>query len=185
MSQSTMTATGQHMEVPAGHGAAGHGGSSSAVSGAMFFWFLVIFGIAAYILKKHAFTPILENLDKREETIEKSLENAETLEREMAELDAKIKAQLDETDQKTRQMIDAAREAAKEAARGIEAEAKEKADILRENAARDLATAQGKAEASLRAFSAETAVELTMKLLNEKLDAKSRQALTDQLLAEI
>ena len=185
MSQSTPTATGQHMEVPAGHGAAGHGGGSSAVSGAMFFWFLVIFGIAAYVLKKHAFTPILENLDKREETIEKSLENAETLEREMAKLEANIQAKIDEADRKTRQMIDAARDAAKEAARGIEAEAKEKADILRENAARDLATAQGRAEAALKAFSAEAAVELTLKLLNEKLDAKGRQALTDQLLAEI
>lgn len=173
------------MEVPAGHGAAPHGSQPSAVSGAMFFWFLVIFGIAAYILKKHAFTPILENLDRREEEIEKSLVNAETLEREMAQLDAKITAKIDETDKKTREMIDAAREAAKEAARGIEAQAKEQADILRENAARDLATAQGKAEATLRAFSAETAVELTMKLLNQKLDAKSRKALTDQLLAEI
>lgn len=182
MSQTPQTATGQHMEVPASHGGAHQ---PSAVSGAMFFWFLIIFGIAAYILKKHAFSPILDNLDKREAEIEKSLENAETLEREMAQLDARVKAKIDETDKKTREMIDAARVAAKDAAQVIENQAKEQAAILRENADREIATAQGKAQSALRAFSAQTAVDLTMKLLNQSLDDKGRKALTDQLIAEM
>lgn len=177
--------TVQHVETPASHGAGASHGGSSPVDGGMFFLFLLIFGAAAYILKKNAFTPILEGLDKREAEIERSLENAETLEREMAVLDAKVKAKIDETDQKTRSMIDAARDAAKEAARGIEEKAKSEAQILRENADRDIATARGKAEASLRATSAEVAVELTMKLLNQNLDAKGRKALTDQLIAEL
>lgn len=185
----TLTAVSQAFAVlaNAGPGAASAGGhaASSGVGGAMFFFFLLVFGIAAYILKKHAFGPILSKLDEREATIETSLKQAEILEREMAQLEAKIAARLEETEQKTRDMLDAAREAAREAARGIEAQAKEQAEILRENALRDIASARGKAEASLRATSAEVAVALTMKLLDQNLDAKARKALTDKLIAEI
>ncbi len=175
--------TGQHVEVPAGHGAAPAHSGSGPVDGAMFFWMLVIFGIAAAILKKHAFGPILENLDAREKEIEKSLENADHLERELATLDFTVQEKLENAENQVRGMIDSGREAAREAAKVIEAQAREQAQIVRENAERDIATARGKAEASLRVTSAETAVALTLKLLNQNLDAKGKQALTDQLIA--
>ncbi len=196
MAENTQThAVATYMEAPGGHQAEGHAvagqdvagshGGSSAVDAAMFFWFLLIFGIAAYILKKFAFSPILENLDHREAEIEQSLENADTLRREMSQLDEKVKGMVEEADKQTREMIDHARDAAKEAARGIEEKAREEAAIIKENADRDIKTARGKAEASLRASSADVAVELTMKLLNQTLDAKGRKALTDQLIAEM
>jgi len=174
------------MEVPA-HGApeaADHGGNSP-VSGAMFFWFLTIFVIAALILKKYAFGPILENLDRREEEIGKSLENAERLEREMAHLEETVQSRMDETEAKVREMIDSGREAAREAGRVIEDKAREEARILRENADREIASAQGKAKNTLRQYSAETAVAMTAKLLERELDSKSRKDLVDQLIAEM
>ncbi|MDA3874474.1 MAG: ATP synthase F0 subunit B, partial [Kiritimatiellae bacterium] len=81
MSQQPDTLTGHHMEVPSSHSEAdaGHEGSNSAISGGMFFWFLTIFVVAALILKKYAFGPILTALDQREEEIEQSLENADHL----------------------------------------------------------------------------------------------------------
>jgi F-type H+-transporting ATPase subunit b len=175
------------MEVSsAPHAAAGadHGGSSP-VSGAMFFWFLTIFVVAALILKKYAFGPILDGLDAREEEIARSLENADRLERELATLDATVQAKLDSTEDKVRELIDSGREAAREAAKVIEAKAREEAQIQRENALREIASAQGKAENALRQTSAETAVELTVKLLNKELDSKARKELTDQLIAGI
>ncbi len=174
----------QHVEVPTSHGAGGgeHGGSSP-VSGSMFFWFLTIFVIAALILKKFAFGPILQGLEAREEEIERSLENADRLERELATLDETVKTKLDDADSKARELIDSGREAAREAGKVIEDKAREEAQILRENADRDIASAQGKAENALRATSAEVAVEMAMSLLNRELDAKGRKDLADQLIA--
>jgi len=176
----------QHAEVPFSHGAeaGGHGGSSP-VSGSMFFWFLTIFVIAALILKKFAFGPILQGLEAREEEIEQSLENADRLERELATLDETVKTKLDEADSQARELIDSGRDAAREAGKVIEDKAREEAQILRENAERDIASARGKAENALRASSAEIAVEMAMSLLNRELDAKGRKDLADQLIAGI
>ena len=186
MEQHTETTTSQHAEVPVSHGeaAAEHAGSSP-VSGAMFFWFLTIFVVAAYILKKYAFGPILDGLDKREEEIEQSLENADRLERELATLDATVQSKTDETEDKVRGMIDSGREAAREAGKNIESKAREEAQILRENANREIASAQGKAENTLRKTSAELAVEMAAKLLRQKMDDKGRKELADQLIAEM
>lgn len=189
MAETIPAQTVAYTEAPGGHtsgahdAAANHGGSP--VDFAMFFWYLIIFGLAAYILKKFAFSPILDNLDQREAVIEQSLDNADTLRREMSQLDEKIRTMVADADQQSRETIDRARDAAKEAAQGIEAKAREEALILKENAERDIATAQGKAEASLRTVSADVAVALTMKLLNQNLDDKGRKALTDQLIAEM
>jgi F-type H+-transporting ATPase subunit b len=151
----------------------------------MFFWFLSIFVVAALILKKYAFGPILEGLDKREEEIEQSLENADHLQRELATLDSTVQTKLDETEDQVRGMIDSGRESAREAGKVIEAKAREEAQIVRENAQREIASAQGKAENTLRASSAELAVEMASKLLRQKMDAKGRKDLADQLIAEM
>ena len=155
------------------------------MSGSMFFWFLVVFGAAAFILKKYAFGPIMEGLDQREAEIERSLENADKLERELATLDEKVAEKLSDADQEVATMIEDGRVAAREAGQIIEAKAREEAQIVRENAERDLASAKGKAEGELRQVSAETAVAMAAKLLNQKLDDKARKALTDQLIAEV
>jgi len=177
--------TSAHTEVPSTHDSGHGGGNSSAISGSMFFWFLVVFGMAAFILKKYAFGPILDGLDAREAEIEQSLENADRLERELLTLEDTVSTKLDETETQVRDMIDKGRNAAREAGQVIEEKAKEEAQILRENAQRDLESAKGKAESDLRKSSAETAVAMAAKLLDEKLDDKSRKALTDRLIAEV
>jgi F-type H+-transporting ATPase subunit b len=181
---SRIETTSAHAEVPVSHGT-DHAGDSSAISGSMFFWFLVVFCAAAFILKKFAFGPIMEGLDQREAEIERSLENADTLERELSTLEETVSTKLEETDGKVREMIEDSRVAAREAGQVIEAKAREEAQILRENAERDLESAKGKAENELRRHSAETAVAMAARLLEEKLDEKSRNALTDRLIAEV
>jgi len=187
MSQMTDTYTAHTLEVPDSHAEhAGHGaGDNSAISGAMFFWFLTIFVVAALILKKYAFGPILQALDQREAEIETSLENADHLKRELAQLDEKISRQLQESEDKVRAMIDSGREAAREAGKVIEEQAREEAQIIRENASREIASELGKAENALRAHSAETAVQLAMQLLQEKMDDQTRKALADKLIAGV
>jgi len=173
---------------PASHGgshAPAHGGGGSPVDWQMFFFFLMVFGVAAYILKKHAFGPILTGLDQREARIGQSLENAEHIQREMNKLEATVQAKVHEADTQAKEIVEHARVAAREAAKGIGEQAREEAQILRENANRDIASARGKAEASLRVTSAETAVSLAAKLLGEKLDDKGRSALADRLIAEM
>ena len=52
------------------------------------FWMLIIFGIVLFILKKFAWTPILNALKERELSISDALQSAETARKEVAGLKA-------------------------------------------------------------------------------------------------
>ena len=57
------------------------------VSVSMFLWTLVTFAVVAYVLSKFAWKPILAGLERREEDLRKSIENADRLEREIQDID--------------------------------------------------------------------------------------------------
>jgi F-type H+-transporting ATPase subunit b len=155
------------------------------ISGQMVVWTWVLFFITLGALYKVAWKPILGALDKREEEIQESLDNAEVLREEMAALEAVKAKQLAEADEKSRRMLEAAKKGAQEHAHSIEEKARDEAAILTENAHRDIETSRALAEDSLRLESAAWARELAGKLIDENLDDDKNRALTDKLIGEL
>jgi len=155
------------------------------VSGPMLLWTWVTFLIVAFLLYKFAWRPILTGLDRREDGLREAVKNAEHLQREMAELDEKKAAIIQAAEQEAKDEIAAGRKAAAEAARNIEHRAKEESRILFENAQREIRTEQAKAADTLRRDSADVAVRLASRILDEELDDAKRRALTDKLLKEV
>jgi F-type H+-transporting ATPase subunit b len=162
-----------------------HGGGPLSVEWPMFFWFLAVFLIAGWILKKFAWQPILDGLEKRENDIRASIENAERVRQELAELDERRRVSLAEADAKAKEILDAARKAAVEAARVIEHKARDEANILLDNARREVKTATESARAVLRREASEVAVGLAGKILRDQLDADRARALNERLLQEL
>jgi len=150
-----------------------------------FILFLIVFLIAAFILNKFAWGPILAGLDQREATIQASLDNADKIESEMAGLEATVQAKIDDADEQSKQIVAEARKGAGDAARHIEKEAKDEARIVMENARRELASEQAKAQASLKAESADIAIALATKILGENLDNDKSRRLTDRIIDQI
>lgn len=177
---------GTHASVDAGHGG-GHGddhggGGPIALDLGMFLLFLLVFVIAAAILKKFAWGPILDGLDAREEKIQKSIEQAEEIQAKLEDIESRQVSMITEADEKAKGIVEKSREAAKEAAKVIEGKAREEARILVENATREIDSAREKAEASLRQESAELAVGLASKILDEELTKERQKDLTDKLI---
>jgi F-type H+-transporting ATPase subunit b len=155
------------------------------ISGQMVIWTWVLFIITLGALYKVAWKPILGALDKREEEIQDSIDNAEVLRQEMAELEAVKAKQLAESDEQSKKILEKARKGAHEQAHLIEEKARDEASILTENAHRDIETSRALAEDSLRLESAAWARELAGKLIDENLDDEKNRALTDKLIAEL
>lgn len=155
------------------------------VKGDMVFWTWITFIIVAVLLYKVAWKPILEALDKREAFLRESVEHGQKVRLEMELMDETRRRHEERLEEERRQTITKARKGATEAARVIEHKAKEEAQILFENAEREIRAAQDKAAADLRRQSAETAVALASRILDEELDEKRNRALIDKLLKEL
>ena len=123
-----------HVETTQAH--VGHGQDAHAdinpmeISGQMVVWTWVLFFITLGALYKLAWKPILGALDSREEEIQESIDNAEVLRKEMAELEAVKAKQLAEADEKSKQILETARKGAQEQAKAIEEKARDEAAIL-------------------------------------------------------
>ncbi len=151
----------------------------------MMIWTWATFGILFFILYKTAFKPILATLDRREEAIRKSVEEADEIQRRLAEIKETQDNMLADADAKAKTIVSKSRDAATEAARVIETKAKEDAQIVVENAQREIRTIREKAEASLKRESAEMAITLASKIIGENLDDERNRNLTDKLISEL
>ncbi len=151
----------------------------------MIFWTWVVFVVLALLLHRFGFKPILEALDKREATIRSGMEAAEKARAEMARIE-EVRARLvQEAEDQAKQIIDDGRKAAREAARLIEEKAKSEAQILVQNAQREIRSATESARASLQRESGELAVKLASRILAENLDDERNRALVDKLIGEV
>jgi F-type H+-transporting ATPase subunit b len=173
-------------EVPQ-HDAAHASGAEAllAANKGLVVWTWVTFILVCIVLYKVAWKPILAGLDERENSIRKSLDDAEKIRDEMAKMEETQKGMLQEAEAQAKQILAVARKGASEAARVIEEKAREESQILVENATREIQAAQEKAQAALKKESAEIAVELAGRIVGEKLNAEKDRQLVDRLIGEL
>lgn len=161
----------------------GAGGLSVDLNMVILTW--VTFLILFLLLWKFAFSKIFKQLDAREATIRKSVEDADRLKNELADIENKRQAVLNEAEDRAKAMIADARKAAVEAARVIEEKAREEAQIQLENARREINAARDSARAQLRKEAADLAIGVAGKIVRENLDDSKNRALTDQLISQM
>ena len=151
----------------------------------LMFWTIVAFFLALWVLKKFAFGPIQEALDKRRATVNGAIDQAEQLRSEAQTLLTEYKEQL----AAARSEADAMRERARKDADDHVARVKQEAETQRHE---QLAQTQtqiraevDKAMGDLRVAVAEMTVTASEKVLRGSLDAKQHQALIEQAVEEL
>lgn len=145
---------------------------------------ITFFGLLA-VLSKFAWKPILQALDEREKKIRDAVEEAERTRREYEQIEAKRKEILSRADHSAKEIIDQSRQSALKAAKIIEDRAKDHSEIMIQNARRDIEAAEERSAVYLREKSADTAVALARKIIQESLDAKKQKDLVDKLIEDI
>lgn len=155
------------------------------VSGPMLGLTWLSFLFAAAILYKVAWKPILTILDRREDRIQRSLDQADQMRREAERADEVIRQRMDDAAEQARAHLEEARQQAKAAAVALEQEALKRAEALKVEAQREIAVAREEAVTELRRESARLAIDLAGQLVQRNLDDEDNRKLADDLLREI
>ncbi|MBI5415461.1 MAG: F0F1 ATP synthase subunit B [Candidatus Omnitrophica bacterium] len=144
----------------------------------------VTFLLLSVVLYKFAWKPILKALDAREELLRRSVEDAERIKQELAQMHSARHQMLKEAEQKAREIMGESRQASAQIAHAIQHKAREDAKILLENARRDIGEETEKAKMVLREESARIAVDLAGKLIHKDLDTEGNRRLVREFVEE-
>jgi len=145
----------------------------------------VAFVILLIILRKYAWNPILEGLDKRERDIRQAVEEADEVRLKLQKIGQTRDNILTAARSDAQLMIEEARQAAREAGKGIEKQARTRAQIIAENAERDAKDATNQAYAQLKKQSADMIVGLASRLVRDNMNDEKNKRLVNELLKDI
>lgn len=145
---------------------------------------LITFLLAFLVLKKYAFKPILKVLKERQDTIDKGVKLGEQMQKEKAEMDAKVADALHQARREADKIIGDAQSAGRQAIQEAEEAARSKADDMVSQASarikQDTLVAKKRLEKDLAGLVSEA----TEVILREKIDSKKDTALIDKALRE-
>ena len=167
-------------------GEGGGGGSFLVKPGiGLMLWTLVAFGVLLLLLRKLAFPRIAENLDKRQQAIEESIETAERTKREADELLAEYRQRLTDARQQAEDIVARARKAAEVNERDSLEQARKTREELMAQTRRDIEAETRRAIQEIRSEVADLTVLATEKVTRKSLDTADQKRLVEEALAEL
>ena len=151
----------------------------------LYIWTIVTFLVLAGLLRKFAWRPMLDALERRHEAIRKSLDEAKQAQKEMDRLNdestrllAAARAEADEIISRTR--ADAAR-----AGEDMKQKARADADNIVRNAEREIALETSRALRKVREEAVDLSVAIASKILQRNLSKEDNERLIDETLKSI
>ena len=148
-------------------------------------WTVVIFLLVVFVLGKFAWGPILSALQKREDFIRDSLEQAQRDRDESAKQLAGYEKQLAESKAEASAIVEEGRRDAEVLKGKIEASAKAEADAAVERAKREIGLATDTARRELYDLAAKLATDVASRIINEELDASKHERLIAESIEQI
>lgn len=143
-------------------------------------WSFLIFVLLLVLLRKFAWGPICEALDKREATIRSEMEQAKLSAEKARETQASYEAKLAAAAQEANHIVAAAREEAANTKSKILADAHQEAESVRQRGLADVEAARRTVVNELAQASVDHAVGLAGKLINRSLDKNAHSELISQ-----
>lgn len=146
------------------------------------FWGAVAFVLVYLVLSRVAFPRLNEVLERRRESIQGQLEEAEQRLREAEEIKARYEGQLREARSEANRIIEEAKLTAENLRRDIIARAESEAQAILQRAQAEVAAERDRALQQLRAEVAALAVEIAARIVEKELDPATHRALVDEYI---
>lgn len=138
--------------------------------------FLIVF----FVLKAHAWGPILSSLEARREKIKKDFDAIEKARHEIEDLKTKYTAHLQKIEDEARAKLQEAIDEGRRIAREIQDKAREDSQASFEKAKENLVLETAKARTTLRREIAELTIQVSEKIIGEKMtDSKQQEKILD------
>ncbi|MBC7461382.1 MAG: F0F1 ATP synthase subunit B [Thermoleophilia bacterium] len=151
----------------------------------LMFWTIVAFALALFILKKYAFGPIQEMLDKRRAVVNSALENAEKVKAEAEAVLADYKQQLAEARTESDAIVARARTTGDELTARIKAEGEAQRQEQLTQTQTQIRAEVDKAVGDIRTAVAELTVTAAEKVLRGSLDTAQHHKLIEDAVSEL
>jgi F-type H+-transporting ATPase subunit b len=148
-------------------------------------WTLIAFGITILLLRKFAFPPIQEALDKRRVAIEESIDQAERTRQEADSLLREYRERLREAREQADDIVVRARRSAEKVQEDAVAEAKQSREELMEQTRRDIEQETRRALDQIRKEVADLTVMATEKVTRKTLTEDDQRRLIDDAMSEL
>ena len=146
---------------------------------------LAIFIVLLVILGKWAWGPILSGLQKREDHIRQSIEDAENARADAEKSLTQYKEQLATAENEAQSVIDKGRTDAAHLAEEMKEKAQAEAQELRQQAQRDIASARDQALRQIYDESADLATDLAGKIISKTLNPEDHRQLLQESLSKL
>lgn len=151
----------------------------------LFFWQLILFVVLVLLLKKFAWKPILDAVEKRESGIEDALKSAEIAKLEMQNLQADNQKLLQEARAERESMLKDARDIKNKMIEDAKNEAQDQANKIIEQAQVAIEGEKKAAIAELKSQVANLSIEIAEKVMREELSSNDKQLkLVESMLGE-
>jgi len=172
----------------ASEGAAGGDGGMNPLAASEFktdlaIWTAVVFLVLFAVLKKFAWGPLADGLDKREGHIADQIAKAEEANRQAKELLAGYEKKLSDAQDEVRGILDKGRRDAEQLGHEMLDKAKEEAKAEQQRALQQIEAATSAAVKELADRSASLAVDLAGKIVHAKLNTSDHSRLIEQAVA--
>jgi F-type H+-transporting ATPase subunit b len=148
-------------------------------------WTVVVFLLLLFILRKVAWKPMLEGLNKREESIKSALEEAKRSHEESLKLRAEMTAQMAAAQEKVKATMDEARKDAQAMADDMIGKAKTEITAERQRLNREVALARDQALEAISTRTAELASLVATKALGRTVGIEDQDRLIQEALADL
>jgi F-type H+-transporting ATPase subunit b len=145
---------------------------------------IVVFLILLFVLTKAAWKPILEGLQKREDTIKKALDDAKEAHEQAKALIAEYEAKIDKAREEAQSVFDEARRDAQDIRDQIESDARARADETVERSKREIEQLHAKAWDSLVRDAATIAVEAASRIIQKDLGADGHAEIVASVVSD-
>lgn len=172
------------------HGDDSHGGGHEtglpmSFKSDLALWSLITFVIFVFVLRKMAWTPLIEGLDKRESGIRAAIAEAEENQRKSEALLAEYEGKLRDAEHTVAEMVAEAKRDAERTSHDIVAKAQADVESLRQRATEDIGRAKDAALAEVFGSVNSRIALATEHVLGRAITGEDQERLVEEALAEI
>jgi len=151
----------------------------------LFFWTIAVFLTLLFLLKKFAWGPLLAALEERQAGIRKSLDDADTAKRELAEVQAKASALIGQARTEAETILSEARTDGARIRQELREAAQKEAETITRNAQQQIQLERDRAVSEIRQQAVELSVMIASKLIRRNLTREDNEALINDALHQV
>ena len=151
----------------------------------LYIWTIVTFLVLLGLLARFAWRPLLDALEKRQEVIRKSLDDARKARQELEQVKADAAKLLSEARAEAGEIVSRTRSEAARFADEMKQKARTDADALVKHAERQIEMQTARAMETIRRETVDLSVEIASKILRRSITKEDNERLIDDTLKEM